>query len=149
MLITKLILAIYLTGGQSPRGPELGSVKFQNTDMTLRNFFVLNSRGFYAMRYHKAQAITNFSFYIVRYLPQRVTEAMVLYLAYIRPFTTMLYYQRKLTWNSCVFLCHKCWTPSCQLTIVPQLLDSLLSFDISLFLVNYLFSILFLFYQVN
>jgi hypothetical protein len=48
------------------------------------------------MRYYKTQAITNFSFYIVYYLLQRVTEVMILYLAYIRPFTTMLYYQRKL-----------------------------------------------------
>jgi hypothetical protein len=45
----------------------------------------------YATEYHKARAWTNQSFYVIRFLPQRVTELALLYLGYIRPFTCMLY----------------------------------------------------------
>ena len=82
---------MYLTGGQPARGSELGVVKFQNTNLTLRNFYVLNGEGFYSTEYHKARASTNYSFYIVRYLPDRLTELVLLYIAYIRPFARMLY----------------------------------------------------------
>jgi len=37
----------------------------------------------------------NYSFHIVRYLPDRLTELMLLYITYIRPFARMLYSQRK------------------------------------------------------
>jgi hypothetical protein len=74
------------------RGSELRVVKFQNTHMTRRNFFVPNGNGFYLTEYHtRAKASPNCSFYVARYLPERVTEVTSLYLMYIRPFAGMLY----------------------------------------------------------
>jgi len=81
---------MYLTGGQPARGSELGVIKFQNTNLTPHNFFILNGEGFYSTEYHKARASTNYSFHVVRYLPDSLMELTLLYIAYIRPFARML-----------------------------------------------------------
>jgi hypothetical protein len=83
--------------------------------MMTRNFFIYNGHGLYTTEYHKARAWTNYSFYVVRYLPQRVTELALLYIAYIRPFACMLYSRRGETCNDAKYLfcsdksLDKCW----------------------------------------
>lgn len=84
---------MYITGGQPARGPELGSIKFRNSTFSLRNFFIMSGRGCYYTEYHKSRASTNFSYFVVRYLPDTVTALTLLYIAYIRPFISMIYNQ--------------------------------------------------------
>src|SRR5579859_6079246 len=86
---------MYLTGGQPAQGSELRVIKFQNTNLTPRNFFILNREGFYSTEYHKVRASTNYSFYVVQYLPDRLMELTLLYITYIRPFARMLSSHRK------------------------------------------------------
>jgi len=86
-----LMLLIFLTGGQSPRGPELGTVKFRNSAKTLRNVVVIDGHVFYFTGYNKSAAIRCNSFYVARYLPREVGELLFLYLTYIRPFCCHLY----------------------------------------------------------
>ena len=86
-----LMLAMLLTGGQPARGPELGSLKFRNSLYSSRNFFVIGGNAFYLTEYNKARASTNYSYFVVRYLPQIVGQLTVIYIAYIRPFCDFLY----------------------------------------------------------
>ena len=112
-----LTLVMYITGGQPARGPELGSIKFRNSKFSLRNFFVIWGRGCYCTEYHKARASTNFSYFVVRYLPDAVTTMILLYIVYIRPFANMIYNQISSTKNTDdgnYLFCsdkspHKCW----------------------------------------
>ena len=69
-----LMAAMHLTGGQPARGPELGSIKFRNSAFSLRNFFIMRGNRFYVTEYHKARASTQYSYFIARYLPRRVSE---------------------------------------------------------------------------
>src|SRR5947207_15044583 len=85
------MLAMHLAGGQPARGPELGSVKFRNSSLSLRNFFVIGGNAFYVTEYHKARAATPYSYFVVRYLPPRLSELLILYIAYIRPFSCLLF----------------------------------------------------------
>ena len=95
-----LMLAMHLTGGQPARGSEIGSVKFRNSGSTLRNFFIIRGNAFFVIEYHKARAVTNHSYFVVRCLPPRVAELTVLYIAYIRPFSSLLYSQISFRQNS-------------------------------------------------
>lgn len=45
----------------------------------------------YITRYWKARQSTNREFHVVRYLPREDSHLLVTYLAYVRPFTDMLY----------------------------------------------------------
>ena len=49
----RLHLAIYLTGGQPARGPELGSIKFRNSRLSDRNIFIYRGLVCYATKYIK------------------------------------------------------------------------------------------------
>ena len=86
-----LMLDLYLTGGQPFRGRELGSTKFQNTQSCLRNLFVTHGEAFISTEYHKARTSTNYSFCVVRYLPESVATLVALYIIYVRPFAKMLF----------------------------------------------------------
>src|SRR5438046_2428633 len=54
-----LMLAMFIMGGQSARDLELGSIKFRDSVLTRRNFFVIGGHGFYVTEYNKARACTN------------------------------------------------------------------------------------------
>src|SRR6266496_5254810 len=88
-----LMLAMFIMGGQSARGLELGSIKFRDSVLTRRNFFVIGGHGFYVTEYNKARACTNHSYFVVRYLPSEVTHLMLLYIAFIQPFCNLLHSQ--------------------------------------------------------
>jgi hypothetical protein len=76
---------------------------------------MFNGNGMYATEYHKTRAWTNNSFYVIRFLPRRVTELALLYLAYIRPFACMLYAHGREIKNDAGYLfcsdrsLEKCW----------------------------------------
>ena len=99
--IELLMLLMLLIGGQPARGPELGSVKFRNSTLSRCNFFIIDGHGFYVTEYHKTKASTNYSYFVVRYLPQPVTRLiLLLYIAFIQPFCKLLYNQVSITKNS-------------------------------------------------
>lgn len=89
----EILMAItFLTGGQPPRGPEIGSIRFRNTIKDIRNIFVdADGNVFYVISYNKSRAISNDSFHIARYLPEEVGRLLMLYTTYIRPFAHSLY----------------------------------------------------------
>ena len=91
--LERLMLAIYLTGGQPARGTELGSIKYCNTGLSSRNIFIYKGVVCYTTEYVKARSTTGFSHYVVRFLPKNVGEMVLIYLAFIRPFTNFLYNQ--------------------------------------------------------
>jgi hypothetical protein len=82
---------VYFTGAGPSRGHELGCIKYRDTESTSRNYTIQKGEGLIASEYHKARASTNYSFYVVRYLPEWVTRLIALYLIYIRPFAKMLF----------------------------------------------------------
>jgi hypothetical protein len=86
-----LNLDVYFTGAGPSRGSELGCSKYKNTDSTLRNHVIQNGEGLIASEYNKARASTNYSFYVIRYLPKQVATLIALHLIYIRPFARMLF----------------------------------------------------------
>ena len=91
--LERLMLAMYLTGGQPARGTELGSIKFRNTSLSNRNIFLYRGMVCYTTEYIKPRSITALSYYVVRYLPKDVGEMVLIYLAFIRPFGIFLYNQ--------------------------------------------------------
>jgi hypothetical protein len=95
-----LMLLMYLTGGQPARGPELGSVKFRNSILSMRNLFFIGGKLFYTTEYTKSRAANNHSYFVVRYLPPEVAQLVLLYITYIRPFSNFLYNQIAFTKNS-------------------------------------------------
>jgi hypothetical protein len=80
-------------GRSSPsRGLELGcNIKYRNTESISRNFVFHHGQSCTIVEYNKARERTNYSFYVVRYLPEQVSMLMFIYLVYIRPFAKMLY----------------------------------------------------------
>jgi len=89
-----LMLAMFLTGGQPPRGPEIGTVKFRNTVGSPRNTFIdKDGNAFYHISYNKSRAVNNHSFHIARFLPKEVGRLLMLYTTYVRPFAHSLYNQ--------------------------------------------------------
>ena len=91
--LERLMLAMYLTGGQPARGTELGSIKYCNTGLSSRNIFIYKGVVCYTTEYVKPRSTTGLSHYIVRFLPKDVGEMVLIYLAFIRPFTNFLYSQ--------------------------------------------------------
>jgi len=71
----------------------LGCIKFRNSACSRRNFFIIQGHGLFTSEYHKARAATNFSYFVVRYLPDILSILTVLYIAYVRPFANMIYSQ--------------------------------------------------------
>lgn len=92
LFLQLLMLAIFLTGGQPPRGPEIGSVKFRNADGSTRNTKVdPDGNSFVQISYNKARSISNRSFHVARFLPAEVGRVLMLYTVYVRPFAHYLY----------------------------------------------------------
>ena len=86
-----LILAVYLTSSQPFRERELGLTKFQNTGSCLRNLYITDGEAYISTKYHEVRASTNYSFCIIRYLPESVATFIALYIVYIHPFAKMLF----------------------------------------------------------
>lgn len=85
-----LLVCVHFSGGMPGRSPEVTTIKYQNSRQVMRNVFVHNGRLAIITEYHKARSHTNHAFYVVRVLPQLVSEIIFQYLAYVRPFTNSL-----------------------------------------------------------
>jgi hypothetical protein len=92
--------AVHVTGGQPGRGKEIGSIKFQNSTTSMRNFFIHKGDLFAVTDYHKARSATGLSHSPARFLLPQVAQLAVIYIAYIRPFANTLYSQISGTQNA-------------------------------------------------
>jgi hypothetical protein len=89
-----LLGGLHTAGGQVPRAPELLGLEIQNGPSTERGIYVWNGFMVYLTRHHKAKRSNNREFYVVRFLPARLSRVMYKYLVYIRPFLDMLQRER-------------------------------------------------------
>ncbi|GME47475.1 putative DNA helicase protein [Neofusicoccum parvum] len=88
----KLLLLMYITGGQPARGPEILSIRHSNTAKGgHRNAFVEDGLVVFVTRYHKGYAMSGDVKVIHRYLPREVGELVVWYL-----WLVLLFHQRML-----------------------------------------------------
>lgn len=85
-----LMLLMHLTGGQPARGPELTTIKSQNSTTSARNIFLLHGQMMFVIEYHKARRTTNHAFYVVRYLPDAVGKMLFQYLVYVLPLAELI-----------------------------------------------------------
>ena len=77
----KLLILMHLTGGQPARGSKILSVRHRNTmNGEHRNVFVEDDLLMFVTRYHKGYNMISFVKIIHRYLPQKVSELLMLYL---------------------------------------------------------------------
>lgn len=60
-----LMLLMHLAGGQPARGPELCTIRCQNSRTTMRNVFILHGQMMFTIKYHKARRSTNHAFFVV------------------------------------------------------------------------------------
>jgi hypothetical protein len=71
--LLKLIVAIYVMGGQPARSPELGSIKVQNSVTLSRNVFIINGRVAVVTIYDKSIKRRGKIEYIFRCFPDRLS----------------------------------------------------------------------------
>ncbi|OAF55127.1 hypothetical protein VC83_08395 [Pseudogymnoascus destructans] len=84
--LRKLMVTLHVTGGQPARGPEIGSIKVSNSVYSARNIYVINGQMCFLTMYDKARKRRGNTDYIVRFLPNEVSQVLAQYLIYIRPF---------------------------------------------------------------
>ena len=84
------MVVMHITAGQLARGPEIGSIKVYNSPYSARNIVVLNGRMAIITMYDKARKRRGNTEYILRYLPDDVSQLLAQYLVYIRPFARVL-----------------------------------------------------------
>ena len=80
-----LLFCVHITGGQPARGTEITSVRYKNGFMQDRNVYIIHGQVAVITRYHKSQSQQDKPKIVPRFLPYRVAQLMVLYLAYVRP----------------------------------------------------------------
>jgi superfamily II DNA helicase RecQ len=85
-----LMVAMHFTGGQPARGPELGSIKVVNSKFSARNIYIINGRVVFLTKYDKAQKRRNNVEYVLRCLPLPLSQILVQYLIYVRPFSQVV-----------------------------------------------------------
>ena len=84
------MVTLYITGGQPARGPEIGSIKVSNSVYSARNIYIINRQMCFLTIYNKARKRRGNIDYIIRFLPNRVSQVLAQYLIYIRPFSRAL-----------------------------------------------------------
>src|SRR5271163_914382 len=82
-------------GGQPARGPELGSIKISNGMFSARNIYIINGRMCFLTMYDKARKRRGNTEYIIRYLPDELSQVLVQYLVYVSPFARALPLDRR------------------------------------------------------
>lgn len=88
--LRKLMVAVHVSAGQPARGPEIGSIKVSNSLYSARNVYVLNGRVCFLTMYDKSRKRRGNTDYILRFLPDQLSQLLVQYLVYIRPFVQAL-----------------------------------------------------------
>ncbi|KAH9203255.1 hypothetical protein DL95DRAFT_321784 [Leptodontidium sp. 2 PMI_412] len=88
--LRKAMATIHVEYGQPARGPELGSAKVSNSIYSARNIYVINGRLCILSTFDKARKRRGNIEYIVRFLPDELSQIMVQYLVRVRPFARAL-----------------------------------------------------------
>ncbi|KAL5344321.1 hypothetical protein ACLOAV_010750 [Pseudogymnoascus australis] len=88
--LRKLMVTLHVTGGQPARGPEIGSIKVSNSVYSARNIYVMNGQMCFLTMYDKARKRRGNTDYIIRFLPNKVSQVLAQYLVYVRPFARAL-----------------------------------------------------------
>ena len=84
--LERLLLACHVTSGQPGRGTEITTIRRVNGLLQDRNVFVADGRVMTVVRYHKSQSQWDKPKVVPRFLPWRLGQVMVMYLAYVQPF---------------------------------------------------------------
>jgi hypothetical protein len=75
--LRKSIGGIHVEYSQPARGPEIGSIKVSNSIYSARNIYVINGRLCILTMYDKAQKRRGNTEYIVRFLPDELSQIFV------------------------------------------------------------------------
>jgi hypothetical protein len=82
-----ILVAIYITGGQPPQGPELLGMRIINTTQEgQRNVFIQKGLVYFTTIYHKNYRSKEQIKLIHRFLPPELGELLILYLWLVLPF---------------------------------------------------------------
>ena len=81
---------MHISRGQPARGLEIGSIKVSNSVYSARNLYVINGRMCFLTMYDKAWKRRGNMDYIVRFLPDDISQVLAQYLVYVRPFARAL-----------------------------------------------------------
>jgi hypothetical protein len=68
------------------RGSEIDSIKFINSIYSTRNIYVLNGRMAFMTYYDKSRSRHMTTEYMMHYLPDELSQALVQYLVFVCPF---------------------------------------------------------------
>lgn len=90
-LLERIMLMLYLRGGQAPRVTEMMSLMCWNGASASRGLYIHEGAMMYVTRHSKARRATNQEFQVARYLPASDSLALATYLVYIRPFAEMVH----------------------------------------------------------
>jgi hypothetical protein len=88
--LSLLLAAIHITSGQPSRGTEITSIRHANGLVQDRNIYVINGQVITVTRYHKSQSQWDKPRVVPRFLPPRLGQVLVIYLAYALPFQEFL-----------------------------------------------------------
>ncbi|KAF1956343.1 hypothetical protein CC80DRAFT_363540, partial [Byssothecium circinans] len=88
--LTLLMVCVHMTSGQPGRGSEVTTMRHQNGLLQDRNIFVMDGQVMTVVRYHKSQSQWDKPKVVPRFLPPRLGQVMVMYLAYLQPFQEYL-----------------------------------------------------------
>jgi len=83
--LSTLMAATHIQYGQPARARELGSVKVENSQLGLRGIFIINGRIGLVTWYDKARQKRRTSEYVIRLLPDKLSQILAQYLVYVRP----------------------------------------------------------------
>ena len=76
-----MLILIYITGGQSGKGPEILNIKYNNTTVNkIRNLFIKNGLFYFITLYYKEYGHSGEHKIIQRYVPRKIKELILRYL---------------------------------------------------------------------
>ena len=86
-----LIVLIHIWAGQPGRGPELTKLKHCSTAQVPGNVFVFDGQVMLITDLDKSRSIRGLGRKVARFLPRRIGQMVVAYIAWLLPFEEMLY----------------------------------------------------------
>jgi hypothetical protein len=90
--LRRMLLLIYMTGGQPARATELLLLRWRNSPYgDIRNMFIENGQVMFVTSYHKNYSQSSTLQIIQRYLPREIGELLVWYLWLVVPFLHALH----------------------------------------------------------
>jgi hypothetical protein len=84
-----------IIGGQPAQGPKLGSIKISNSMFSAWNIYVINGRMCFLTMYDKVWKRRGNTKYIIRCLPNELSQVLAQYMVYVSPFARALPLDRR------------------------------------------------------